>query len=137
MNRIVLGFAFAALGVFANAQQTQKIKKMDPAKMEQKRANHLQKMKAELNLTDAQVAKIKDLQDSRIAERKLKAPQRQAERKAKREMMQAKRAKHNAEMQQILTAEQFKKYQEKQNDRKMQHKKMVKNHRMHSKIKAK
>ena len=47
----------------------------DPAQMEQKRAEHLKKMQADLGLSDAQVAQVKALQDKRMAERKAQAPQ--------------------------------------------------------------
>lgn len=98
---------------------------MDPAQMEQKRADHLKKMQADLNLTDAQVSKIQGLQDQRMAERKQMAPQIQAERKAKMEMMQAKREQHNVQMKQILTADQYQKWQaSKQQNRKQKSKMM-------------
>ena len=107
MKKLVLGAAFLTLGTFAMAQQNQRMQKMDPAKMEQRQADHMKQMKMDLNLTDAQVIKIKALQDKRMSERQQNAPQMQAERKARMEMMQAKRAQHDAEMKQILTPEQY------------------------------
>ena len=89
------------------AQQNQRMHKMDPAKMEQRQADHMNQMKMDLNLTDAQVIKIKALQDKRMSDRQQNAPQMQAERKARMEMMQAKRAQHDADMKQILTPEQY------------------------------
>ena len=107
MKKLVLGAAFLTLGTFAMAQQNQRMQKMDPAKMEQRQADHMKQMKQDLNLTDSQVIKIKALQDKRMSERQQNAPQMQAERKARMEMMQAKRAQHDAEMKQILTPEQY------------------------------
>lgn len=110
MRKLVLSVVLLAVGTFAMAQN-QKIQKMDPAQMEQKRADHMKQMQAELNLSDAQVTKIKALQDRRMAERKKNAPQMQAERKAKMEQMKAKRDQNNAEMKQILTPEQYQKWE--------------------------
>lgn len=98
------------------AQQTPMMQHKDPAQMEQKRAEKLKMMKSELNLTDAQVAKIKTLQDKKMEEMKQNAPQRQAERKAKMEAMKAKREQWNAEMKQILTPEQYQKWEAKQKE---------------------
>lgn len=110
MRKLVLSVVLLAVGTFAMAQN-QKMQKMDPAQMEQKRADHMKQMQSELNLSDAQVTKIKALQDRRMAERKKNAPQMQAERKAKMEQMKAKRDQNNAEMKQILTPEQYQKWE--------------------------
>lgn len=110
MKKLIFSAAFVTIGTFVMAQQATKMHKMDPAQMEQKRGEHMLKMKTDLNLSDAQVAKIKALQDQRIAERKQIAPQKQAERKAKMEQMKAKRMQHQAEMKQILTPEQYQKW---------------------------
>ena len=130
MKKLVLSAAFLALGTFAMAQQNQKMQKMDPAQMEQKRATHLNEMQSELKLTDAQVLKIKALQDQRMAERKENAPKMQAERKAKRTQIDAKRAQHEAEMKQILTPEQFQKWQLMKKDRMYDKGKMMKSKKM-------
>ena len=114
MKKIVLSAAFAIIGTFAIAQQAPQMQKKDPAQMEQKRAEKLKEMKAELNLTDSQVAQIKSLQDKKMAERKQNAPKIQAERKAKMEVMKAKREQYQAEMKQILSPEQYQKWQTKQ-----------------------
>ena len=130
MKKLVLSAAFLALGTFAMAQQNQKMQKMDPAQMEQKRATHLKEMQSELKLTDAQVLKIKALQDQRMAERKENAPKMQAERKAKRTQIDAKRAQHEAEMKQNLTPEQFQKWQLIKKDRMYDKGKMMKSKKM-------
>ena len=111
MKKLVLSAAFLAMGTFAMAQQSPRMQRMDSAKMEQKRADNMKQMQTDLNLSEAQVAKIKILQDQRMIERKQNAPQMQAERKAKMDMMQATRAQHESEMKQSLTPEQYQKWQ--------------------------
>ena len=99
MKKLILSAAFLGLGVFGFAQTTAKVD------YSQKKAEHLQKMKAELNLTDAQVAQLKALHESKAAERK-------QDMTAKKEDRMQKMKENEAEMQKILTPEQFKKYQE-------------------------
>lgn len=111
MKKLILSAAFVAVGTFAMAQQTTNMQKMDPAKMEQKRADHLKKMKADLDLSDAQVKQIMTLQEARMTERKQNAPQIQAERKAKMEEMKARRMQNEAEMKKILTPAQYQKWE--------------------------
>ena len=130
MKKIVLSAAFAVFGTFAMAQQDGKMMQKDPAQMEQKRAEHLKKMQADLGLSDAQVAQIKALQDKRIAERNAQAPQIQAERKAKMEQWKAKKAQHEAEMKQILTPDQFQKWQAKKQENMQKRGKMMKDMQM-------
>ena len=132
MKKIILSAAFLAIGTIAMAQKDmQKMNKKDPAQMEQKRAEKLKMMQSELNLSDAQVSQIRELQDKKMAERKANAPEMQAKRKAKMEMMKTKRDERNAEMKAILTPEQYQKWevkkQEKMNHRKgkMQERKMT------------
>ena len=124
MKKLVLSVALFAVGTFAMAQQTQKMQKMDPAKMEQKRADHMKQMQTDLNLSEAQVAKLKVLQDQRMAERRQNAPQMQVERKAKMDQMKAKRDQHQAEMKNILTPEQYQKWEAMRKE-KMQEKGMM------------
>ena len=130
MKKLVLGAAFLTLGTFAMAQQNQRMQKMDPAKMEQKRAENMKQMQTDLNPNDAQVNKIKALQDQRMAERKENAPQMQAQRKARMEKMQAKRDQHQAEMKQILTPEQYQKWEGMRKDKMQQKGKMMKGNKM-------
>jgi len=99
MKKLILSAAFLGLGVFGFAQTTSK------ADYTQKKAERLQKMKQELNLTDAQVAQIKALHESKAAERKAEM--------ATKKIDRAQKMKENeAEMQKILTPEQYKKFQE-------------------------
>ncbi|MCD9856381.1 hypothetical protein LUD75_16785 [Epilithonimonas sp. JDS] len=99
MKKIILSAAFLGLGVFGFAQQTTK------ADFTQKRAEKLQQMKQELNLSDAQVAQIKALHEAKAAERQQNVS-------AKKEDRMQKMKQNEAEMQKILTPEQYKKFQE-------------------------
>lgn len=111
MKKLFLSAAFVAIGAFAMAQQSPVMQKKDPAQMEKMRQEKMKQMQTELQLSDAQVTKIKELQDKRVAERKKVAPQMQAERKAKMEHMKAKREAMNEEMRQILTPAQYQKWE--------------------------
>ena len=130
MRKLVLSVAFIAVGTFAMAQQNQRMQKMDPAKMEQKRADHMKQMQMDLNLSEAQVSKIKVLQDQRMAERKENAPQMQAERKAKMDQMKAKRDQNEAEMKNILTPAQYQKWESMKKERMQERGKMMKGNKM-------
>ena len=101
MKKLILSAAFLGLGVFGFAQTTSDRK----GDFEQKKAARMQEMKQEFNLTDAQVAQIKTLHEKKAAERK-------AEMTAKKEDRMQKMKENEAEMQKILTPEQYKKFQE-------------------------
>ena len=126
MKKLVLSVALVAMGTFAMAQQNQRMQKMDPAKMEQKRADHMKQMQTDLNLSEAQVTKIKVLQDKRMAERKENAPQIQAERKAKMDQMKMKRDQNQAEMKNILTPAQYQKWEAMKKEKMQEREKMMK-----------
>ena len=130
MKKLVLSVALVAMGTFAMAQQNQRMQKMDPAKMEQKRADHMKQMQMDLNLSEAQVSKIKVLQDQRMAERKENAPQMQAERKAKIDQMKAKRDQNEAEMKNILTPAQYQKWEAMKKEKMHERGKMMKGKKM-------
>ncbi|WP_027376183.1 hypothetical protein [Kaistella palustris] len=129
MKKLILGAAFIT-GTFAMAQQTPMMQKKDPAQMEQMRENKLKMMQTELNLSNAQVAQIKALQDKKMAERKANAPQMQAQRKAKMEAMKAQKNQWNSEMKQILTPEQYQKWETKKQEKMQERSKKMQNHRM-------
>ena len=130
MRKLILSVAFVAVGTFAMAQQNQRMQKMDPAKMEQKRADHMKQMQTDLNLSEAQVTKIKVLQDQRMAERKENAPQIQAERKAKMDQMKMKRDQNQAEMKNILTPAQYQKWEAMKKEKMQERGKMMKGKKM-------
>lgn len=130
MRKLILSVAFVAVGTFAMAQQNQRMQKMDPAKMEQKRADHMKQMQTDLNLSEAQVTKIKVLQDQRMAERKENAPQMQAERKARMDQMKMKRDQNQAEMKNILTPAQYQKWEAMKKEKMQERGKMMKEKKM-------
>ena len=101
MKKLILSAAFLGLGVFGFAHTIEGGK----ASFEQRKADHLQKMKQELNLTDTQVAQLKALQESKAAERKQEMATEKIDRVQKMK-------ENEAEMQKILTPEQYKKFQE-------------------------
>lgn len=101
MKKIILSTAFLGLGVFGFAQQS-KSATVDHA---QRKGEYMQKMKQELNLTDAQVAQLKELHEKKATERK-------ADFEAKKGERMQKMKENEAEMQKILTPDQYKKFQE-------------------------
>lgn len=130
MKKIFLSIVSVALGTFAMAQQNKQMHRMDVAKIEQKSADQLKQMQTELNLSEAQITKIKVLQDKRIAERKENAPNIQAERKAKMEQIKIKRDQNQAEMKNILTPEQYQKWETIKDAKMQQRRKMIKERQM-------
>lgn len=112
MKKLLLSMAIFGLGTFAMAQQkqgmdrAQKAEKMES--MEVRHAKQVEKMKTELNLTNAQVAKINALHAKGQAERNVKKQSSEA----KKAMMMEKRAKADNEMKQILTPAQFTKWEQ-------------------------
>ena len=154
MKKLVLGIALLGLGTFAMAQKTQpteqqkaewKAKKVEMQKMhEQKRVQHLADMEKELNLNKSQVAQIKAMQDRNIAERKAENERNIEVRKQKMQMMKQKREAMNNQMKQILSAEQYAKWEANKKAKMQQRKENFKNkkgnfdgmrkHQMHKKI---
>lgn len=100
MKKLVLSAALIAMGSFAMAQQTAQ-RVADKAELQQKHENKMQAMKQQLNLTDAQVERIQALKEKQKANH-MKA----------RESMQANgKQQYEAEMKNILTPEQYTKWQ--------------------------
>ena len=99
MKRIILSAAFLGLGVFGFAQHATK------AEMGQKKAEYMQKMKQELNLTDSQVGQLKALHEKNTMERKSAIEAKKGDRLQKMK-------ENEGEMQKILTPDQYKKFQE-------------------------
>lgn len=100
MKKLFLTAAFLGLGIFGFAQTTDR-----KADFEQKKAERMQKMKQELNLSDAQVEQIKALHAKKAVERKQEMAAKKEDRK---KMMK----NNEAEMQKILTPDQYKKFQD-------------------------
>jgi len=80
-------------------------------KFQQKEQEHMAQMQTDLNLNQAQVDKIKALHEQRKAEMKTEFEKNKGERQARAEQMKAKRAQMDAEMKQILTPQQYDKWQ--------------------------
>ena len=131
MKKIILSAAFLAWGTFAMAQQnTSKMQQKNPAQMEQKRQDKMKMMQSELNLSDVQMTKIQALQEKKMAEKKAMAPRVQAERKSKMEAMKANHDQWNNEMKQILTPEQYQKWETSKKDKMQNKRKNMQHHQM-------
>lgn len=118
MKKLVLAVAFIGMGSFAMAQQTTTTpqeREARRAEFQQKRAqmekDHLDQMQKDLNLNQAQVTQIKALHEKRKAEMKAEFDKNKDARQAKMEEMKAKRAQMDADMKQILTPDQYDKWQ--------------------------
>lgn len=103
-------------GSFAMAQQVtpqdKDAKKADfHQKRQQKEQENLAQMQKDLNLNQGQVEKIKVLHEQRKAEMKANFDKNKDQRQAKMEEMKAKRAQMDADMKQILTPQQYDKWQ--------------------------
>ncbi len=131
MKKALAAAAIIVFTISAQAQQRIKMEKPTPAQIEQRQAEKLKMMQTDLNLSDAQVNKIKSVQDRHRSENNQLMAERKTQMKAQREMVAARRQQHQAEMKEILTPEQFEKWQSKKQDRmqrmsqarKMQHRK--------------
>lgn len=117
MKKLILSAAFLTVGTFAMAQQNTPSLQKNPAQMEQKRAEKMKQMQTDLNLNADQVTKIQALHDRKMADRKANEPQMKAERQAKIDAMKAKKEQYKAEMKQILTPEQYQKWEASKKDK--------------------
>lgn len=114
MKKLVLGLSLLGGLVFAQAQDTnvpqppkgEKCQKCSHKKGEKSQEGHLDRMKQELNLSDKQVAQIKALHEKGQKER-------EQERTQQKEKFEQRRENHKKEMKKILTADQYKKWEEK------------------------
>ena len=86
----------------------------------------MERMKAELDLTEDQVAQLEELHEARRAEMK---SLRQGGERPSQEVMKAKRQEHKAAMQEILTEEQFAKMKEMKREHKSEARKVMKEHK--------
>ncbi|AZA87023.1 hypothetical protein EG349_09635 [Chryseobacterium shandongense] len=116
MKKLVLAVAFIGFGGLAMAQQiTPQDRQAKRAEMQQKfqqkEHEHMAQMQKDLNLNQAQVDKIKALHDKRKSEMKAEFEKNKGERQARAEQMKAKRAQMDSEMKQILTPQQYDKWQ--------------------------
>jgi len=118
MKKIILSIALIGIGSFAMAQQTTTTPQNREAKRTefqqqrmQKEQEHLDQMQKDLNLNQSQVAQIKALHEKRKAEMKAEFDKNKDARQAKMEEMKAKRAQMDADMKNILTPDQYNKWQ--------------------------
>lgn len=120
MKKLLLSFAIISGGlIFAQQNQPRLTPEQREAKraemhqkMDDRQKEHLAKMQKDLNLSNAQVQQIQALQDKNRAEREANMQKHEKMRAEKMEQMKAKRAEHDAEMQKILTPDQYKKWQQ-------------------------
>ena len=126
MKKIFLTLALGIATITFAQQGNPEMKKQNwedrKVQMQEKQQKHLEKMKQDLNLSEAQVKQIKTLQDKEFADREANFKQKEAMRAEKMKEMKAKRDAHNVEMKKILSPEQYQKW-EKQRDEKMQERK--------------
>jgi protein CpxP len=116
MKKLVLSIALVGIGSLAMAQQTPPQDKGErKAEMHQKfqerEQEHLDKMQKDLNLNQSQIAQIKALHEKRKAEMKADFEKNKDQRQAKMQEMKAKRERMDADMKQILTPQQYDKWQ--------------------------
>jgi periplasmic protein CpxP/Spy len=111
MKKLVLAIAFIGMGGFAMAQQTTSTPQEREAKRAEKQQEHLAQMQKDLNLNQGQVEKIKTLHERNKSEMKADFDKSKEVRQARMEQMKAKRAQMDADMKQILTPEQYDKWQ--------------------------
>lgn len=111
MKKLVLAIVFIGMGSFAIAQQTtptpqdRQAKRAEmKEKFQQREQEHMAQMQKDLNLNQAQIDKIKALHEKRKAEMK-------ADFEKNKDQRQAKRAQMDADMKQILTPQQYDKWQ--------------------------
>ncbi len=107
------------LATITFAQQTLQKQNWEQRKieMQQKQQEHLDKMQKDLNLSADQIKKIKVLQDKRFAEMETQRAKKMDDRKQKIQEMQAKKVAHDAEMKNILTPEQYQKWEKQREER--------------------
>lgn len=98
-----------AAPVVSNAQNGKRGENKKP-----RSENRMENMQKELDLTADQVAQIQKMWDENSKERETLQKTRENSRDEFRQEMKSMRDKHEAKMKEILTPEQYKKYQEKQ-----------------------
>lgn len=116
MKKLVLAIAFIGMGSFAIAQETtpqdKQAKRAEmKQKMQQREQERLAEMQKELNLNQDQVLQIKDLHTKRRAEMKKEVAQNKELRQARMKEMKAKRQQMDNDMKNILSPEQYDKWQ--------------------------
>lgn len=116
MKKLVFAVALVGMGSLAMAQQTPPQDKEGRRaemhqKFQEKERDHLDKMQKDLNLNQSQVAQIKALHEKRKAEMKADFDKNKDQRQARMQEMKAKKERMDADMKQILTPQQYDKWQ--------------------------
>ncbi|WP_162087466.1 DUF342 domain-containing protein [Chryseobacterium aquaeductus] len=115
MKKFVLAIAMIGMGSFAMAQQAPQDKKFNreemKQKMQEKEQERMAEMKKELNLNQSQIAQIKGLHEKRKSEMVNNFEKNKEQRQAKMAEMKAKRQQMDNEMKNILTPEQYAKWE--------------------------
>ncbi len=127
-------FLTIALGLatitFAQQKEMDKSGKMNPeqrkVEMQKRQQEHLDKMSKDLNLSQDQIKKIKDLQDKQIADVKKNLKKNKEERNDRMQEMKKKQEAHAAEMKKILSEDQFKKWEADRKNKMERSKEMMK-----------
>lgn len=126
MKKVFLGIGLFGMMGFAMAQQTtpDKQQKMQErqTKMEQKHQERMAEMQKDLNLSPDQVQKINAMHQARQNERAQMMQQRQEMRKQKMAEMDKRRQEMDNQMRQILTPDQYTKWQAKKQAKKQENK---------------
>lgn len=134
MKKTVLTIAFLGFVGFGFAQQAPVSKKNDPQMhkemAQKKQAERIAKMKSDLSLSQEQVSKLETLYDKQFEERQKQMEIMREERVKKAADMKLKKEKMDAEMKQILTSEQYAKWQAERAERMKLHAEEMKNRRV-------
>lgn len=135
MKKLVLAVAMIGMGGMAMAQQTPpQDREGRRAEMHQKfqerEKEHLDKMQKDLNLNASQVAQIKALHEKRKAEMKTDFDRNKDQRQARMQEMKAKRERMDADMKQILTPQQYDKWQADRKEKMEKHRMAMKDRKM-------
>ena len=125
MKKLILSLAFIGFSTFSMAQQDTVNSDSKMQKRAERQQAHLEKMKQELGLNDAQVAKINDLRAREASVRKSKMEAHKADKKALME-------NHDKEMKTILSPEQYDKWQAKRLEKKKEIKEKMRSKRKHA-----
>ncbi|GAO29327.1 Spy/CpxP family protein refolding chaperone [Geofilum rubicundum] len=136
----MMAFMVVAISSFTftmNAQQTEiKERKQRTFDAEQMQENRLEKLKTELNLTEQQEAEVKALMDERQKEMEKHRTEREEAMKAMRDKhveqvkaVQERQKAHDAKMKDILSPEQYEKYEQLNNKQKEAMKEKMKERR--------
>lgn len=135
MKKLVLCLALVSVGSFAMAQQTEKkhdakTEQERKEMMEKRKAAHLEEMQKELNLSTSQVAQIKELQAKHHAEREVQRKENQELKQQKMEAFKKDKQVMDNEMRQILTPEQYAKWEAKRAEKMKDSKDRMQRHKM-------